>query len=87
MISKLGHWYSDEHATYIMVFEATEAPNLLPVHVPDWIVVGEIWYQTIFQGYDATLFKDKKRVFIPYGFHVGFFLVKDTTQAKQEGLS
>jgi hypothetical protein len=28
----------------------------------------------------------KKRAFIPYGFHVGFYLVKDTTQAKQEGL-
>jgi hypothetical protein len=26
-------------------------------------------------------------VFIPYGFHVGFYLVKDTAQAKQEGLS
>jgi hypothetical protein len=25
-------------------------------------------------------------VFIPYGFHVGFYLVKETTQAKQEGL-
>jgi hypothetical protein len=33
------------------------------------------------------LVKDKKRAFIPYGFHVEFYLVKDTTQAKQEGLS
>jgi hypothetical protein len=33
------------------------------------------------------LVKDKKWAFIPYGFHVGFYLVKDTTQAKQEGLS
>jgi hypothetical protein len=33
------------------------------------------------------LVKDKKRAFIPYGFHVGFYLVKDIAQAKQEGLS
>jgi hypothetical protein len=38
------------------------------------------------QGYNTTLVKDKKRAFIPYGFRVGFYLVKDTTQAKQEGI-
>jgi hypothetical protein len=57
------------------------------VHVPDHLVVGEIFYQTILQGYNATLVKYKKREFIPYGLHVGFYMVKDTTQAKQEALS
>jgi hypothetical protein len=66
---------------------ATGAPHLLPVYVPDRLVVGEICYQTILQGYNATLVKDKKRAFIPYGFHIGFYMVKDTAQAKQEGLS
>jgi hypothetical protein len=87
MISKVDHWYLDEHDTYIRVFEATRAPHLLPTHVPDRLVVVEICYHTILQGYNATLVKDKKRAFIPYGFHVGVYLVKDTTQAKQEGLS
>jgi hypothetical protein len=87
MISKVGHWYLDERDTYIRVFKATRAPHILPVHVPDRLVVGEICYQTILQGYNATLVKDKKRAFIPYGFHVGFYMVKDTAQAKQEGLS
>jgi hypothetical protein len=87
MISKVGHWYLDERDTYIMVFGATRAPHILPAHVPDCLVVGEICYQTILQGYNATLVKDKKRVFIPYGFHVGFHLVKDIAQAKKEGLS
>jgi hypothetical protein len=64
------------------VFGATNAPHLLPAHVLDGLVVGEICYQTILQGYNATLVKDKKRVFIPYGFHVGIYLVKDTSQAK-----
>jgi hypothetical protein len=49
--------------------------------------VGKICYQTILQGYNTTLVKDKKQAFIPYGFHVGFYMVKYTTQAKQEGLS
>jgi hypothetical protein len=31
--------------------------------------------------------KDKKSALIPYGFHIGFYMVKDTMQAKQEGLS
>jgi hypothetical protein len=50
-------------------------------------VVGEICYQTILQGYTTTVVKDKKRAFIPYGFHVGFYMVKDMTKSKQEGLS
>ena len=49
--------------------------------------MGEIYYQTILQGYNATFVKDKKQSFIPYGFHIGFYLVKDTAQAKQQGLS
>jgi hypothetical protein len=46
--------------------------------------LGEICYQTILQGFNASLVKDKKRAFIPYGFYVGYHLVKDTTQARQE---
>jgi hypothetical protein len=87
MISKVGHWYLDEHDTYTKVFGATGAPHLLPAHVLDCLVVGKIFYQTILQGYNATLIKDKKQAFIPYGFHVGLYMVKDTTQTKQEGLS
>jgi hypothetical protein len=87
VISKVGHWYLDERETYIRVFGATGAPHLLPIYVPDRLVLGEICYQTILQGYNATLVKDKKRAFIPYGFHIGFYMVKDTAHAKQEGLS
>jgi hypothetical protein len=87
MISKVGHCYLGEHTTYIRVFGATEAPHFLSAHVQDWLIIGETCYQTILEGYNATLVKDKKRTFIPYGFHVGFYIVKDTAQAKQEGLS
>jgi hypothetical protein len=87
MVAKVGHWYLNERSTYIRVFGATGAPNLLPAHVPYRLVVGEICYQTILQGYNATLVKDKKRAFIPYRFHIGFYLVKDTAQDKLERLS
>jgi hypothetical protein len=73
--------------TYIRVFRATREPHFLPAHVPNRIIVGEICYQAILQGYNKTLVKDKKHAFIPYGFHVGFCLVKEKAQAKQEGLS
>jgi hypothetical protein len=87
MVAKVGQWYLDECLTYIMVFGATRAPHLLLAHVPYQLIVGEICYQTILHGYNAMLVKDKKRDFKPYSFHVGFYLVKDIAQAKQEGLS
>jgi hypothetical protein len=55
--------------------------------VPNRLVLGEICYQTILQGFNASLVKDKKKASIPYGFQVGYNFVKDTTQEKQEGLS
>jgi hypothetical protein len=86
MISKVGHWYLEETTTYIRVFGATGAPHLLPTHVLDWLIVGQVCYQAILQGYNATLVKDKNKAFIPYGFHVGFYMMKNIAQEKQEGL-
>jgi len=86
-ISKVGHFYLDEHDTYIRVFEATRAPHLLPSHVPYRLVVGEMCYQTVLQGYNTTMVKDKKRAFIPHHFRLGFYLVKDIAQDKQERLT
>jgi hypothetical protein len=44
MIAKVGHWYFEETITYIRVFGATGAPHLLPVHVLDHLILGEIRY-------------------------------------------
>jgi hypothetical protein len=60
MISKVGHLYLDETTTYIRVFGAIDAPHLLPSHIPNRLIVGEICYQTILRGYNVTLVKDKK---------------------------
>jgi hypothetical protein len=87
IIEKVAHWYFEETSTYIRVFRATDASLLLPVHVQDRLILGEICYQTIFQGYNASLVKDKKIYFITYGFHIGFYIVRDTAHAKQEGLN
>lgn len=86
VISKIGHWYLDEWETYIRVFGATGAPHLLPIYVPGRLVLGEIFYSTILQGYNATLVKYKKRAFMLYGFHIGLCMVKDIVHAKQLGL-
>jgi len=51
------------------------------------MVLGEIFYHTILQGFNASLLKDKKMLFIPYGFYVGYHFVKDITQARQESQS
>jgi hypothetical protein len=77
----------EEKCTYFRIFGATGAPHLFPAYIPEILALGEIFYQTILQGFNASLVKDKKRVFIPYGFQLGYYFVKDTTQAKQEGLS
>jgi hypothetical protein len=85
-ITKIGHCYLDERETYIRVFGATRAPHLLPIYVTNRLVLGEICYQTILHGYNANLVKDKKRAFIPYGFHIRFCMVKDIMHAKQLGV-
>jgi hypothetical protein len=69
IISLINNWYLEEKCTYFMIFGATRAPHLLPAYVPDRLALGEICYQTILQGFNASLVKDKKRVFIPYNFN------------------
>jgi len=68
-----------EKSTYLGIFGAPRAPHLLKTHLPYMMVLGEIFYQTILQGFNASLVKDKKIGFIPYGFYVDYYLVKDTT--------
>jgi hypothetical protein len=87
VISRIGHWYLEEKRTYLRIFGATRAPHLLPAYVPDQTSAGRIFYQTILQGFNASLVKDKKRDFIPYGFYIGYYFVKDTTHARKEGLT
>jgi len=79
----MGHCYLEEKNTYVWIFGATGALDFHPAYVSDCLMLGEIWYETILQGFNASLIKDKKRDFIPYGFHIGYYIVKDTTHAKK----
>jgi len=78
------HWYLEKKSTYIRIFGAMGAPHLLPAHVIDRLVLGEIYYQTILHDFNTSLVRDKKREFIPYEFYMGYHFVQDTTHAKQE---
>jgi hypothetical protein len=50
--------------------------------------MGEVCYQTILQGFNASIAKEsKKRIFIPYGFKIGHYFIKDTRQARKEALN
>jgi len=79
VIYRIGNWYLEEKSTHIKNFGAMVSQHLLPSHVSDKLVLGEIFYQTILQGFNTSLIKENKRAFIPYGFYVGYHLVKETT--------
>jgi hypothetical protein len=37
------------------------------------------------QGFNTISIKDKKRIFMPYNFQIGYYFVRDTKNAKHEG--
>jgi hypothetical protein len=85
IISHIGNWYIQENITYIRICGATEAPHLLPKYVPDRLVVGEIAYQIVLQGFNASLLKEaKKNIFIPYGFRIEHYFIKDLKHERKE---
>jgi hypothetical protein len=86
LISLIGNLYLEEKCTYFRIFGAIGSPHLLPYYVPNQLDLGK-YIQTILQGFNASFIKDKKRDVIPYGFQLGYYFIKDTTQEKEEGLS
>jgi hypothetical protein len=60
----------------------------LPKYVPDKLIVGEVAYQIVLQGFNASLLKEEKtRIFIPYVFRVGHYFIKDPKHATQDIVS
>jgi hypothetical protein len=50
--------------------------------------MGEIAYQMVYQGFNASLLKEvKKKNFIPYGFRLGHYFIKDPKHARKEATS
>jgi hypothetical protein len=69
----IGNWYLEEKHTYLSIYGATNPPHLLHVYVLNRLMVGYIFYHSIMQGFNSIFFKDKKRIFIHYGFQVGYY--------------
>jgi hypothetical protein len=63
LIICIGSCYIQEDLTYINIFGATTTPHLFPRYVLDRLVVGKIAYQTILQGFDASLLKEVNNFF------------------------
>jgi hypothetical protein len=82
LISYIGSWYLQEDCTYLRIYGATATPHLLPKYVLDRVVLGEVAYQTVLQGFNASLLKEvKKNIFIPYNFSLGHYFLKDPKHA------
>jgi hypothetical protein len=70
--------------TYLRICGATATPHLLPKYVPNRLVLGEIAYQTVLQGFNASLLKEARKNLIPYNFSLGHYYLKDPRHARQE---
>jgi hypothetical protein len=53
--------------------------------VSNRLVLEEISYQTILQGFNTSFLKEtKKRIFITYNFSLGNYELRDMKQPRQE---
>jgi hypothetical protein len=53
--------------------------------VPNRLILGEIAYQTILHGFNASLFKeDKNKICVPYNFSQRYYHLKDPKLDRQE---
>jgi len=58
MLSNIGNWYIEEKHAYLRIF-GSGSPHFFPTYVTDKLVLGEICYQNILQGFNSSLIKDK----------------------------
>ena len=53
----VASWFGEEHFTYIRVFRSEAKPHVLPLYVPDKLLVREISYQIMAESVTQTLKK------------------------------
>jgi hypothetical protein len=76
--------YIDNY-TYLRIRVSITAPHLLPKYVLGILVLGEISYQLVLQGFNASLLKEvKKKICIPYNFILGHKYLKYLKHARHE---
>jgi hypothetical protein len=86
LLYKIGDWYIEKELTYLRIYGATAAPNLLPKFVPDRLVLREIAYETLLFGFNASLVKEKLRLFITYPMHISPYGLNNSVFARIERL-
>jgi hypothetical protein len=71
LIKNVGSWYLQEDYTHLRIYGVTTSPHIIPKYVPNRLTSGETVYNTIFQGFNASLAKDEnKNTFNPYNIYL-----------------
>jgi hypothetical protein len=53
LLRNIGNWYLQESYTYFNIFGVTTQPYLLPKYLANRLILGQIIYQMILQGFNA----------------------------------
>jgi hypothetical protein len=61
LLRSIGNWYLKEDHTYLRIYGVTAPPDLLPKYITNILVLGEITYQTILRGFNASLAKESRK--------------------------
>jgi hypothetical protein len=84
LINCIGNWYIQEYFTYIRIFGAKCNTSPLARYVQ--ITIG-YWGDHLSNSvsmFIASLPKEiKKKIFIPYGFKLGHYFIKDPKHAQE----
>jgi len=70
VLSKTHGWYLDEKPTYICIYVAINSRHILPMHVPNILVIKRITHQMEFHGSNDHLALEK----INYDLNILFIL-------------
>ena len=68
-----GHYYLTEEGLYLRMFGGTRAPSLLPRYAMNYVVHKEVVRQLYIDGIGNFLFDQKKVVYPPLPFYVGWY--------------
>jgi len=83
LIKNIGNYYLQEDYTYLRIYGVIASPHIFPKFVPNRLILSEISYQTILQGFNASLAKDARKItFIPYYIYLGHYVLVECKERK-----
>jgi len=83
-LTSIGRWFGEEKFTYIRIFGSQVEPHVLPLYIPDKLVVREIAYQIISEGVTQTLKKNKKQLWPSFPLRCGVYTLHDFKHSEKE---